>query len=102
MAKYLAGVVRLRPDRLRHARERPAGPPQRLRQAEAARLVEVGDRDDAGQACQRDAVQVASSARSSCPSQCQAVHHSWWSVQLPGVSLPWKTSCELIKLFLAR
>ena len=55
---------------------------------------EVGDRNNGGPTKQCDAVQVVAAARSTCSSQCQTLHHSWWSVQLPRDSVPQEASGE--------
>ena len=60
----------------------------RVPEAEAAGLVEVGDRGDAGQAGQRDAVQVAAATRRPCSSECSTLRVSRWPVQQPGGLVP--------------
>jgi len=72
---------------LGHAAVKAARLPQRVQEVEAEGIVEVGDGADGRAAGQRDAVEVASAARSSRPSKCQAFHHSRRTIKLSRNSL---------------
>jgi len=85
------GVVRVRPDRLRHAGTAKEALAGRVRPSEAESSLEVGDRVHARQTHQRQAVQVAATTRHSRTSQAQTVCLARGSVELSGVALSSKT-----------
>ncbi len=88
---WLLGVVRVRPDRLRHAGTATEALAGRVRPAEAESSLEVGDRVHARQTHQRQAVQVAATTRHSRTSQAQTVCLARGSVELSGITLSSKT-----------
>jgi hypothetical protein len=85
------GVVRVRPDRLRHAGTTKEAFAGSVRPAEAESSLEVGDRVYARQTRQRQAVQVAAAARHSRTSQAQTFRLARGSVELSGIALSSKT-----------